>query len=58
MRDWKSIAKASGLNLSGQELDRTVAPLAALEEAFRPLTKELPPDLEPILEFRAEADFE
>ena len=58
MRDWKSIAKASGLNLSGQELDRAVAPLVALEEVFRPLTKNLPPDLEPVLEFRAEARFE
>lgn len=58
MRDWKSIAKANGVSLSGQELDRAVAALAALEEVFRPLTKNLPPDLEPVLEFRAEAKFE
>ena len=44
--------------MSGQELDRAVAPLVALEEVFRPLTKNLPPDLEPVLEFRAEARFE
>lgn len=58
MRDWKAIAKASGVDLSGQELDRAVAQLAALEDVFRPLTKGLPPDLEPVLEFRAEAQFE
>ena len=30
-----------------RELDRVAAPLAALEEAFRPLLQDLTPDLEP-----------
>lgn len=47
MRDWKTIAKASGLECSAEELDRIVGPLGALEEAFRPLVKDLPADLEP-----------
>lgn len=47
MKDWKAIALASGLEVSGEEMERIVAPLAALEKAFRPLTKDLPPELEP-----------
>ena len=33
-------------------------PLESLEEVFRPLVKDLPPDLEPVLEMFVEADFE
>jgi hypothetical protein len=58
MRDWKSIAKASGSTLSGKELDGVAQPLEALEAIFSPLTKDLPPDLEPSIEFRVEADVE
>jgi hypothetical protein len=47
VKDWKAIAKASGLEVSADELDRIVGPLDALEEAFRPLVKDLPADLEP-----------
>lgn len=50
MKNWAGIAQAHGLNLSARELDRIVEPLAALEEAFRPLVKQLSPDLEPDLE--------
>jgi hypothetical protein len=45
--DWKAIAQAHGLNLSPDELDRISAPLAALEDVFRPLIKTLAPDVEP-----------
>jgi hypothetical protein len=58
MRDWKAIAKASGSTLTGKDLDALVRPLEALEEAFRPLAKNLSPDLEPSVEFRMEADVE
>ncbi|HTS26262.1 MAG TPA: hypothetical protein VMH81_10345 [Bryobacteraceae bacterium] len=47
MKDWKSIARAGGLDVPAEELDRIVGPLAALEESFQPLVKDLPPDLEP-----------
>jgi hypothetical protein len=58
MRDWKAIAKASGIPLSGKELDTLAQPLESLEEVFRPLVKDLSPDLEPLLEMFVEADFE
>jgi hypothetical protein len=44
MRDWKAIAKASGI-----EID-SVEPLEALEAAFRPLLKDLTPGVEPATE--------
>jgi hypothetical protein len=47
VKDWKAIAKASGLEVSVEEWDRIVGPLDALEEAFRPLVKDLAVDLEP-----------
>ena len=53
MRDWKAIAKANCPEIAATELDRIAAALEALEKAFRPLVKALPPDLEPSLEFDA-----
>jgi hypothetical protein len=50
MKNWTSIAQAHGLALSARELDRLAESLAALEETFRPLVKQLTPDLEPDLE--------
>lgn len=50
MPNWIAIAQAHGLPLSGAELDRVARPLAALEETFRPLLKQLTPDLEPDVE--------
>jgi hypothetical protein len=47
VKDWKTIAVASGLPASAPELDRVVASLEALEEAFRPLVKDLPAEVEP-----------
>lgn len=58
MRDWKSIARASGLAIDGIDLDRIADPLESLETLFRPLVKDLPSHLEPVLEFHAEADSE
>ena len=52
MRDWKAIAKASGL-----EVD-SVEPLEALEAAFRPLVKALDPGVEPAIVLRLEEDGE
>jgi len=50
MKNWTSIAQAHGLALSARELDRMAKSLGALEEIFRPLVKQLTPDLEPDLE--------
>jgi hypothetical protein len=47
MPDWKSLAQARGLTLSPSELDRIARPLEALEKTFRPLVKDLTPDIEP-----------
>jgi hypothetical protein len=58
MKDWRAIAKAGNPEMPAGELDRIAAPLEALEETFRPLVKDLPPDLEPCLEFGAEEEGE
>jgi hypothetical protein len=50
MTNWAGIAQAHGLTLSGTELDRLTGPLGALEETFRPLVKQLTPDVEPDVE--------
>jgi hypothetical protein len=56
MKDWVSIAKGHGLDLSARELDRIAQPLAALDETFQPLVAHLTPDTEPAFEFRMEDD--
>ena len=58
MTDWKALAQARGLAIPANDLDRTVAPLKALEETFRPLVRDLTPDLEPCTLFRAAGDAE
>jgi hypothetical protein len=54
MRDWATIARAHGLDLSARDLDRIAQPLAALDETFQPLVKNLTPDVEPAFEFHME----
>jgi hypothetical protein len=58
MKNWVGIAQAHGLTLSAGEMDRIAPPLAALEETFRPLLKQLTPDLEPDLELHLAGDGE
>jgi hypothetical protein len=58
MTDWGAIAMARSIEIPAQDLDRIAPPLEALEQAFRPLVEDLPPDLEPAVEFRAEAEGE
>jgi len=53
MKDWRTIAQAHGLSLSPSELDRITPALDTLEEAFRPLIRDLTPELEPCVEFSA-----
>ena len=52
MKDWKAMAKASGLEVDAVE------PLEALEAAFRPLVKDLTPGAEPATGLRLEEDGE
>jgi hypothetical protein len=58
MKNWAVVAEAHGLTLSAGELDRITTPLAALEETFRPLVKQLTPDMEPDLELHLEEEGE
>ena len=58
MKDWKAIAKASGLAIDATQLTRIAEPLEALEAAFRPLVKDLTPGLEPATGLRLEEDAE
>jgi len=52
MKDWKAMAKASGI-----EID-SVEPLEVLEAAFHPLVKDLAPGVEPATGWRLEEDGE
>jgi hypothetical protein len=56
MPDWKAIARARGLQIPPDELDRTVAPLEEIEEIFRSLIPELAPENEPAYDVRLEAE--
>jgi hypothetical protein len=58
MKDWKRIAEAHGLPLTAREMDRITPALNALEETFRPLLRELTPDLEPDVELHLAEDGE
>jgi hypothetical protein len=56
LRDWESIAKASGVEIPAPELQRVSKTLAALEATFRPLVGDLEVSLEPAAVFQAEED--
>lgn len=58
MRDWKALAQARGLALPAADLDRLTAPLASIEEIFRPLAEGLTPGMEPAVTFRPSEDEE
>ena len=54
VKDWRAIARGSGLDLPAHELDRIAPPLESLEETFRPLIASLTPDMEPACCFQVE----
>ena len=54
MKNWTFIAKASGVKIPAEDLDRVTKPLDGLEAAFRPLVKELTWGMEPAAGFQAE----
>jgi hypothetical protein len=51
MKNWKKIAEASELRIPEPDLDRITPSLDALEATFRPLTKDIPHDVEPAVAF-------
>ena len=56
MKNWRAIAQAHALDLPASQLDRITPALDALEEAFRPLIRDLTAGMEPAVEFSAEED--
>ena len=58
MRDWKAIAKASGIEVDPTQLNRIAETLETLDAAFRPLLKDLTPGVEPATGLRLEEDAE
>jgi len=52
-KDWKKIARASGLAIPDAALERIAQSLDALEADFRPLARALPPEAEPAIAFHA-----
>ena len=58
MKDWKTIAQAFAPEIPADALDRIAGPLNTLEEAFRPLCKRLPVELEPATIFRMDEESE
>lgn len=47
MTDWKTVARARGLDIPDEALDGIAPALNALEAAFRPLVARLQGDVEP-----------
>jgi len=54
VKNWKAIVEASGLDLPARDVDRIIQPLEALEAAFRPLVRNLSPDVEPAFRLQLE----
>jgi len=54
MKDWCAIARAHEVAIPPAELERLVSTLETLDQAFRPLVRELTPEMEPALFFRPE----
>ncbi len=52
MKNWEKIAEAHGLNIPESDLENVTSALDAMEAAFRPLTKDIPDDVEPAVTFR------
>lgn len=51
MIDWKMMARAIGLEMSDEDLKRTVAPLASLQTAFQSASATLTPANDPAVVF-------
>ena len=51
MTKWRKVAEAYDLRIPEPDLERIAPSLDALESAFRPLTKQIPDDVEPAVTF-------
>ncbi len=56
MTDWKAVAKARGVEIPDEEMERVTGPLESLERVFRPLAGNLPASLEPEPSVRLDED--
>jgi hypothetical protein len=54
--DWEALARARGLEMAPEQLDRLVEPLRALEKRFHPLAADLSFDLDPATTFCADPE--
>lgn len=52
MKNWNKIAEANDLRIPEADIERVAPALDILEAAFRPLTKDIPNDVEPAVSFR------
>jgi hypothetical protein len=57
MTDWTALARARGLDIPADAVERIAPSLTALEEAFRPLPAKLPFTLEPAVTLSEPAVF-
>lgn len=55
-KDWKKIAKASGMTIPEAALERIAQSLDGLEAEFRPLARALAAETEPATAFHAVAE--
>jgi len=55
-KDWKKIARASGLTIPAADVDRIAPALDALETAFRLLVRAIGPETDPAVVFRADTE--
>jgi len=55
-KDWKIIARASGLTIPAADVDRIAPALDALETAFRPLARTLGPEADLAVVFQADVE--
>jgi hypothetical protein len=51
MKNWKKLAEANDLRIPESDIEGIAASLDTLESAFRPLTKNIPDDVEPAVTF-------
>jgi hypothetical protein len=56
MKDWKLIAAGLGTDIPEADVAKIAPALNSLEAAFRPLSRNIPEDVEPAVTFRAEED--
>jgi hypothetical protein len=55
-KDWKKIARASGLTIPPADVDRIAPALDVLETAFRPLVLAIGPETDLAVVFQADAE--